>query len=158
MAITKTFTNENEVDLSSKRDGELQELFDSIPYLKINPFFYSFKTDKSLLEDVASYPTYSKRRVLGDLNLTPRLNDVVGVLVKPVAVWRDFRQGEDNRQGTVIEYYFGIINKNTDPAKEPSTVFVLAIVQRNILIETHFSENELDLLENISGLQVHKGF
>ena len=146
------------VDFSNKRDGELQEVFDAIPYLKINPFYFADTFDKSTIKDFDSYPTYSKRRIYADRATNPRLYLGAGVLEKPVAVWRDFREGDEDRKGTVAEFFFGIVGVRRAPEDKRKALFVLVLVQRNVVAKIITSENELDLFDLISGLQIHKRF
>jgi len=140
------------VDFSEKRDTEIQELFDALPYLVNNKHYYSRVAEKNEVYEIESYPTYSKKRVLANINETPRVNIAIGVLKTPVAVWRDFREHVDNRKGTTLEYFFGLIKKGNEHR------FVLLIIQRNILIEIHTSKREEELLDRISGLQIFKRF
>lgn len=143
-------------DFSVERDAQLQEVFDELPNLLNRSEIFADVTPKQNLRDIDAYPTYTKKHILANLETVPHAGMAVGVLKNPITVFRDFMVKEGKNEGTEIEYFFGVIKGKVNG--KPKDVFVLATVQRNVLLKVMKSENDLELLEKINGLQIYKGF
>ncbi len=101
------------------------------------------------------YTAYNSKRLLGDVDLTTRIEIASAVIRRPIAVFRDFLQKVDTRQETYIEYFFGL-----DKTDAGDTRLNLVINHRGVMIK-HFSRSPKkvgELLETISGLLVFKKF
>ena len=138
-------------DFSDLRNEQIQKLYNSLPRALADENNFAKYYEKEEIIDDGSFPTYSsKQRTWATFENTKNINFAIGVLRKPLGVWRDFVESEDSRQGSVFEYFFGVLR-----IKSGALRYVLLTVNRNVLAKVEISENEENLLQQISGLQIY---
>ena len=140
-------------DLSGARDEQLQDLYDELPELVENDFLYAV-VDKSKedLKETDIYLTYdAKTRELGSLEVTPRLPIAVGIIRRPLVVFRDYLERAE-RESTVVRYYFGMYKKDGE------RIFALVQSHRNIIIKIWTDTDEINLLKMVNGLRIYKSY